>query len=147
MRLVVSFACGLLFAIGLAVAGMTNPAKVIAFLDVTGAWDPSLAFVMGGAFAVYAAAWQLRRRVAAPYLGGTFPPPAATIDARLFVGAAIFGAGWGASGYCPGPAVVSAAVARGAPVFVLAMVAGMVLTDRIDPVVRARRLQPAPESC
>jgi len=142
-----SFACGLLFAVGLAVAGMTNPAKVIGFLDVTGAWDPSLAFVMGGALGVYAVAWQLRRRVAAPALGGTFPaPPSGAIDGRLLVGAAIFGLGWGVAGYCPGPAVVASAVTRNAPVFVLGMLVGMALVDRVDRDRRVTRLQPAAES-
>ncbi|HKA90391.1 MAG TPA: DUF6691 family protein [Haliangiales bacterium] len=146
MRLVVSFACGLVFAVGLAIAGMTNPAKVVGFLDVTGAWDPTLAFVMAGALGVYAVAWRFRRGLAAPVLGGAFPPRPGAIDARLLVGAAIFGIGWGISGYCPGPAVVSATVVPPAAAFVLAMLAGMALVDRIDPVLRATRLQPARES-
>jgi uncharacterized membrane protein YedE/YeeE len=148
VRNVLSFGCGLLFAVGLAIGGMTNPAKVIAFLDVTGAWDPSLAFVMGGALGVYALAWQLRRLRSSPVLGGRLPPPiggGSTIDGRLVAGAAIFGLGWGVAGYCPGPAIASVLVTRNAPIFALAMVAGMALVDRTFGVRRVR-LQPANES-
>jgi hypothetical protein len=144
VKLALAFACGLVFAVGLALAGMTNPAKVVGFLDVTGAWDPSLAFVMGPALAVSAVAWRVSRRAAAPVLGGTFPePPSGGIDARLVVGAVIFGIGWGASGYCPGPAIVSAAVVPGAPAFVAAMLVGMIAADR---AAALGRLQPALES-
>ena len=108
MKRVSAFACGLIFAIGLGLAGMTQPAKVIGFLDLTGAWDPSLAFVMGGAVLVGLIAFPLilaRRR---PWLGGRFALPERNdIDAPLVAGAALFGMGWGLSGYCPGPALVS----------------------------------------
>jgi uncharacterized membrane protein YedE/YeeE len=130
--LLASFGCGLLFAFGLVAGGMTQPSKVVGFLDVTGNFDPSLALVMGGALATHAL---LRRFVLArprPLLAAQFSVPNRTdIDGRLIAGAAIFGAGWGLGGFCPGPAVV--AVGGGAPaamVFVPAMLAGMLLHDR-----------------
>jgi uncharacterized membrane protein YedE/YeeE len=127
--LLAAFGAGLLFALGLGVAGMTQPGKIIAFLDVLGrhgAWDPSLAFVMGGALGVYALAWRLSFRRAQPWFAGSFDRPGLrSIDARLVGGAAVFGVGWGLSGYCPGPAVVSlASGGTGAMVFVAAMAAG-----------------------
>jgi uncharacterized membrane protein YedE/YeeE len=137
-----AFGCGVLFAVGLALAGMTNPPKVIAFLDVAGHWDPTLAFVMGSALAVYALAWRLRRRSAAPLLGAVYPdPPRGGIDARLLGGAAIFGVGWGIGGYCPGPAIASLTVSAAAPVFVVAMLVGMAAAGRRE------RLETAAESC
>lgn len=122
------FFAGLLFAVGLGVGGMTNPRKVMAFLDVFGRWDPSLLLVMGGAVLVHL-----------PFLRwmGTRPPSGPERpDVTLIAGAAIFGVGWGLSGYCPGPAVVSlASGASGAIVFVLAMLVGFVLAgDRGDSV-------------
>ena len=124
-----SFVAGLLFAIGLGVGGMTQPGKVLAFLDVAGRWDPSLAFVMAGAIAVYApvARWALRRP--APFCAERFRVPTRRdLDARLVAGALLFGIGWGLAGYCPGPAVVSlAAASSGTVIFVAAMLAGMAL--------------------
>jgi uncharacterized membrane protein YedE/YeeE len=124
---------GLLFAIGLTVSGMTQPAKIRAFLDVGGHWDPSLALVMGGAVGVYIVARRWARRRRTPWLGGTFPVLAATaIDRRLVAGAAIFGVGWGLSGFCPGPALVG--FGAGAPAawwFVPGMVVGMLAYDRL----------------
>ena len=121
--------CGLLFGIGLVVSDMINPARVLAFLDVTGAWDPSLALVMAGALVPSALAYAVRRRRAAPVLARQFVVPDNTaIDRRLLTGAMVFGAGWGVVGLCPGPAL--AALTSGAwqvLVFVLAMVAGMVV--------------------
>ena len=141
MRAAFAFGCGVLFAVGLALAGMTNPAKVIGFLDVAGHWDPTLAFVMGPALAVYALAWRLRRRSSAPFLGAAYPDlPSRGIDARLLGGAAIFGVGWGIAGYCPGPAIASLTVSAAAPVFVVAMLAGMAAAPR-------ERLETAAESC
>jgi uncharacterized membrane protein YedE/YeeE len=114
---------GLVFALGLGLSGMTQPAKIRAFLDVTGAWDPSLAFVMIGAVGVYFAVERLTRGRLHPR-----PPLVQGIDARLVVGAVIFGVGWGLSGFCPGPAIVSIGGGVGAALwFVPAMVAGMAL--------------------
>lgn len=118
---------GLLFALGLGLGGMTDPARVQGFLDFTGAWDPTLAFVMGGALAVHAPlSWLIRRRKA-PVLAPAFPsPPHTKLDGRLLTGAALFGVGWGLAGYCPGP--VLASLASGAELvllFVLSMLGGM----------------------
>ena len=108
---------------------MTDPRKVIAFLDVTGAWDPSLAFVMMGAVGVHAIAAFWARGRARPVLAASFTLPLQQrVDGRLLAGAALFGAGWGASGFCPGPAIVAlAGLSAGALVFVGAMVAGVAL--------------------
>lgn len=104
----IALASGVLFALGLVVSGMTSPAKVTAFLDVTGAWNPALVFVMAGAIAVYTPIVRLVRGRRAPIFGDRFHwPTASGIDARLVVGSALFGVGWGLSGYCPGPALVS----------------------------------------
>ena len=126
---------GFLFAVGLALSGMTHPAKVSAFLDVAGAWDPSLAWVMGGAVAVYFAANRFARRRARPLHAAAFPPrPPTRIDARLIGGAAIFGVGWGLSGFCPGPALVSVGAGVSAALwFVPAMLAGMALQRLMPP--------------
>jgi uncharacterized membrane protein YedE/YeeE len=128
------FLAGLLFAVGLAIAGMTIPANVIGFLDVAGAWDPSLAFVMMGAIAVYATAYRLSHRMARPVLARAFAVvPAARIDRRLLVGSALFGVGWGLAGYCPGPALVSAATGAASTLgFVVAMLAGFWVTRMLD---------------
>ena len=116
-RNAVAFASGLLFAGGLGLSGMTKPAKVQAFLDVTGDWDPSLMLVMVGAIGVYAVAVAVARRRAAPLYATRFAwPTLSVIDARLVGGAALFGVGWGLMGFCPGPAIVS--VASLAPVTV-----------------------------
>ena len=125
------FAAGVLFALGLGISGMTHPEKIIAFLDVTGAWDPSLALVMGGAVVTYAALYRAICRRSAPLFASGFAIPTRTeIDTRLLLGAAVFGVGWGLGGFCPGPALV--ALASGSPAvlaFVASMLAGMVLVD------------------
>jgi len=120
---------GALFAAGLSVSGMTQPAKVQGFLDFFGSWDASLAFVMVGAIGVHAALRLLIARRAAPVFAPAFElRPRAPIDGRLLVGAGIFGVGWGLGGYCPGPAFVSAGSASlRAGVFVAAMTAGMLV--------------------
>ena len=140
--LALAMLAGALFALGLALGGMTIPARVTGFLTIGGTWDPGLAFVMIGAIAVYAPLLRLIRRCSAPLLAERFHWPTATaIDTRLVVGSAIFGVGWGLSGYCPGPALVSLA-AGGAPVavFVAAMLAGCALGRRLarDPADAAR---------
>jgi uncharacterized membrane protein YedE/YeeE len=125
---------GGLFAIGLALSGMTDPGKVLAFLDVAGAWDPTLAFVMGGAVGFHF----LWLRFVAPRFDARVPssrraPTAAGIDARLVGGAAVFGVGWGLSGYCPGPALVTAAYGRSEALwFSLALLAGVGLFRALD---------------
>ena len=118
---------GAVFAIGLAVGGMTIPAKITGFLDVGGAWDPTLALVMAGAIAVYAPLARIIERRQRPLVAARFHWPAPrAIDARLVGGAAIFGVGWGLSGYCPGPALASlAGGASSAIVFVVAMIGGI----------------------
>jgi uncharacterized membrane protein YedE/YeeE len=125
--------CGLLFALGLGLGGMTNPLKVQAFLDVLGRWDPSLMFVMGGGIAVGLWAFRAAKRRAHPFLGGDFGwPSTSRIDARLLAGAAIFGVGWGLTGYCPGPALVALGAGRvGAAVAVSSMVLGMLATQAV----------------
>ena len=127
--LLTSFISGMVFALGLGISGMTRPIKVIGFLDFFGAWDASPAFVMIGAIAVYVAAYRWSRRMPSPLLAPDFSlPKRSDLDTKLILGAAIFGAGWGLSGFCPGPAITSLAV--GAPavlIFVAAMVVGMTL--------------------
>jgi uncharacterized membrane protein YedE/YeeE len=121
-----SFVSGLVFAVGLCISGMVRPSKVIGFLDLRGAWDPSLAFVMLGALVVYAIAWRLIKRRGVPLLGGKIPGPASKqLDATLFLGAAIFGIGWGLGGYCPGPAIVASAHSSAAWAFVACMLVGI----------------------
>ncbi|PTL82767.1 YeeE/YedE family protein [Vitiosangium sp. GDMCC 1.1324] len=120
---------GLLFALGLGLGGMTQPSRVLGFLDVTGAWDPSLAFVMAGALGVHAVLQRLIRRRKAPVLAAHFPAISRTrVDGRLVTGAALFGVGWGLAGYCPGPAFTALATGgREAVLFTLSMLGGMLL--------------------
>jgi len=131
-RWLLLFVAGALFGGGLALSGMTNPGRVIGFLDVTGAWDPSLAFVMGGAlttFAVGTAAWR-RLRGGNGWFGNALPTKdtVGPIDRRIVLGSLIFGVGWGISGFCPGPAIANLVALRsGALVFVPFMAIGMLL--------------------
>jgi uncharacterized membrane protein YedE/YeeE len=124
---------GALFGIGLAISTMTDRSVVLGFLDVFGAWDPTLAFVMGGAVAVTAIAFRLVLRHGRPALGGEFRVPTNdAIDGRLLTGAAIFGIGWGLAGFCPGPALVGAAAGLvDAWIFLPAMVAGSFVAGRL----------------
>jgi uncharacterized membrane protein YedE/YeeE len=126
---VVAFASGLLFAVGLGIAGMGRPAKVLAFLDVAGAWDPSLAFVMASAIGVHMAFAVRAKRGGVPLLASGYRLPRRdALEPSLFVGAAIFGVGWGMVGYCPGPAVVASASGAFTPIaFVGAMLVGLLL--------------------
>lgn len=111
MRLISVFFAGLLFAVGLIVGGMTQPSKVVGFLDLTGSWDPSLAFVMGGAILVHATSYRFVMRRPSPVFALNFQVPTQTdVTPRLVVGSALFGVGWGLAGYCPGPALSSAAL-------------------------------------
>ena len=134
-----AFLTGSLFAVGLVVSGMTQPSKVTGFLDIAGAWDPSLAFVMIGAISVHLVARRLILRRAAPLAAAAFQEPKpAPLDAPLVVGAAIFGIGWGGSGYCPGPSVVTlGAGSLDAVIFVLAMVGGMAVHRVVRPLLGA----------
>lgn len=121
------FASGLIFGIGLIVSGMADPSKVLNFLDLAGRWDPSLAFVMGGAVAVSFVGYRLAWRRDRPVLEDEFELPKTTgIDAKLVTGAALFGIGWGIGGFCPGPALTSVPLAAaGTLAFVPAMLLGM----------------------
>jgi len=128
------FLVGLLFGLGLMLSGMTDPGKVLGFLDLAGAWDPSLALVMGGAIAVGVAAFALAKKRTMTFLGGAlYWPESNAVDARMVLGSVVFGVGWGLAGFCPGPAVVSLAAGQPkAAVFVAAMLAGMALFEAVD---------------
>ena len=134
---------GTLFGLGLAVSGMVNPAKVLAFLDVAGSWDPTLAFVMLGALAVTTPAFYYVLKRRSPWFAPRFALPTKTdLEPRLVLGAALFGIGWGLVGLCPGPAVAAVVTGKGAVyAFVAAMLAGFVLHDWIDKL-SARRPRP-----
>jgi uncharacterized protein len=134
MNLFFSWAAGLVFGLGLLLSGMADPAKVLGFLDLAGAWDPSLAFVMGGAIAVGVGAFALARRRTTALLGGAMHlPTARDIDRRLVTGSLLFGMGWGVAGFCPGPALVALAMGEAkAAVFVVAMVAGMAVFEGLE---------------
>jgi len=129
MNRVVEFAVGLLFGIGLILSGMTDPGKVIGFLDLAGAWDPSLAFVMAGAIAVGVIAFAVARKRTTAFLGGAMDlPQRRDIDRPLVVGSLVFGIGWGLAGFCPGPAIVAAGAGYWpAWLFAGAMIVGMAL--------------------
>ena len=120
---------GALFGFGLALSGMGQPQRVIGFLDVAGRFDPTLLFVMGGAVCVHFLGQRLARRRAAPILVSAFPSyPFTRIDARLLIGSALFGTGWGLTGFCPAPGILSAATGtREGLIFVVSMAAGMAL--------------------
>ena len=138
---ITEFIVGLLFGLGLMLSGMTDPGKVIGFLDLFGAWDPSLALVMGGAILVSFFAFTVAKKRTTTFLGGVLRfPTNMDIDKKLVVGSVLFGAGWGLAGFCPGPAMVS--MADGQPkalVFVLAMLVGMLGFELMDRFVHAPR--------
>lgn len=138
MKLLATFLLGGLFGVGLIVSGMTQPSKVVGFLDIFGDWDPSLAFVMAGALAVNIPAYRRSLRLSKPLLGGAFHlPTAKSINGRLVLGAALFGVGWGVAGYCPGPAITSLGSFSLEPAaFVAAMVAGFWLQDVLSGLAR-----------
>ena len=137
----IALATGVLFGAGLAVSDMVNPARVLAFLDIFGAWDPALAFVMGGAIIPTAIAYRISNKLRQPFLDGRFYiPENKIIDRQLVTGAAIFGAGWGLVGYCPGPAVAGMVFGDWQPfVFVGAMLAGMWLHRLSTDIAEHRR--------
>ena len=124
--IIASFAAGAIFGLGLVISGMANPAKVLGFLDLAGNWDPTLAFVMGGAILVAFPAFQLAKRREKPLLAERWSlPDRSDIDPRLLAGAALFGIGWGIAGFCPGPALAAIGIVPvEALIFVAAMVAG-----------------------
>lgn len=127
-QILAAFLSGLLFAVGLGVSGMTRPSKVLGFLDVFGAWDPSLLFVMVGGIAVFSLAYRFILRPGRPLFADRLQiPPRGAVDPRLVVGAVVFGVGWGLGGFCPGPGVVSLGGGmKEAVTFVIAMVAGQI---------------------
>ena len=129
-----SLLAGLVFGLGLIVSGMANPAKVLGFLDLAGAWDPSLAFVMAGAIAVAAFAFAAAKKRTVSFLGAAMKLPASRdIDRRLVIGSVLFGIGWGVAGFCPGPGLVALGMGEiKALVFVGAMLAGMGIFELIE---------------
>ncbi|MDO6588201.1 hypothetical protein Q4543_22135 [Salipiger sp. 1_MG-2023] len=141
-RLVFAFIAGGLFGAGLFISGMTDTTKVQGWLDVFGAWDPTLAFVMGGAMLPMALAWLIAARRRSALLGTVLPPkPSTRIDRKLVLGSLLFGAGWGLAGLCPGPAIASLSYGgTGGYIFVAAMLTGMI----VAPFVRTRLDKPVP---
>lgn len=135
---VTSLLAGLIFGLGLMVSGMANPEKVLGFLDIAGLWDPSLAFVMGGAIIVGLVAFAVARRRTLSFLGFTMKMPANNrIESRLVIGSMMFGIGWGIAGFCPGPALVALGAGEiKAVVFVASMVAGMMAFEVIERIKR-----------
>jgi uncharacterized membrane protein YedE/YeeE len=129
-----AFICGVVFAAGLGISGMTQPGKVTAFLDFAGAWDPSLLFVMAGAVGVYAVGYRLVVRRPKPLFADAFQlPKARDLDRPLLLGAALFGVGWGLAGFCPGPALTSLVSLRAEPwTFGVSMLAGMAIFEAVD---------------
>ncbi len=136
-KIISAFAVGILFGVGLTIAQMVNPAKVLSFLDLAGNWDPSLAFVMGGGAGVAAIGYRLVLRRPRPVLAEMFQVPTRTdLDARLIIGGGLFGIGWGIAGLCPGPALAVLAFGRSeAMIFVLAMISGFALFELYDRVL------------
>lgn len=134
MQILMALIAGLIFGLGLILSGMTNPAKVIGFLDLAGHWDPSLGFVMAGAIAVSVVPFRLVKGWSMALLGSPIRlPTASDIDRRLVLGSVIFGSGWGLAGYCPGPALTSVLSGGIKPlVFVIAMLAGMALFELLQ---------------
>ncbi|WP_404983852.1 DUF6691 family protein [Cobetia marina] len=133
MKAVTGFITGLVFSLGLTLSGMTDPARVVGFLDVAGDWDPTLIFVLGGAVITTFLGYRLAWRRSTSLLGERFQlPTRRDIDGRLLLGAALFGTGWGLSGYCPGPAIVSSS-AMSLPLagFLLTMLLGWWLATRL----------------
>ena len=132
MPRVIEFMLGLTFGLGLLISGMTDPGKVQGFLDLAGAWDPSLAFVMGGGVMVGLIGFGMAKKKVISFSGAPFHwPETAHIDRPLVLGSLMFGIGWGLAGFCPGPALVAMAAGNDkALVFVLAMLGGMVAFDR-----------------
>jgi uncharacterized membrane protein YedE/YeeE len=142
MHIVMALVAGLVFGLGLIVSGMTDPSRVVGFLDLAGRWDPSLAFVMGGAILVGLVAFRFAAGRDRSLLGDVMRLPGATrIDRRLVLGGLVFGAGWGLAGYCPGPALASLAAGGSKPlIFSAAMLAGMVIFEVLERLPARRKL-------
>lgn len=134
MQKTLEFVIGLVFGLGLILSGMSNPAKVIGFLDLAGNWDPSLAFVMGGAVLVAFVAFRVAKQRTQAFFGDALKlPTASRIDRRLVAGSLLFGADWGLAGFCPGPALVSVGAGyTQAMIFVAAMLAGMLVFEVLN---------------
>lgn len=146
MKNFTSLLAGLVFGLGLILSGMANPAKVLGFLDLAGAWDPSLALVMAGAIAVGLIAFAAARRRTVSYLGAPMQqlPKGRQIDRRLIAGSVLFGVGWGIAGFCPGPGLVALGMGETkAVVFVIAMLAGMGIFELVERRKRTARLRTA----
>jgi hypothetical protein len=133
-RHIVALLTGIIFGLGLAVSGMINPEKVLGFLDIAGAWDPSLALVMGGAVGVTLLTFRRVLKLPKPLFGARFEiPTSASVDSPLLIGATIFGIGWGIAGYCPGPAIAALTIGSIEPiVFIAAFIAGNFLSVMLD---------------
>lgn len=131
MKLVSAFAIGLLFGCGILISGMGNPAKILNFFDIAGTWDPSLAFVMGAALLVTAIGYRLVFRMNQPLLGKDFALPTKTeLDMKLIGGSAVFGIGWGLSGFCPGGLIPVLGLGLTGPLLTAAAIAGGILAAR-----------------
>ncbi len=134
MRIIISYLIGLIFGVGISISGMANPAKVLNFFDIAGAWDPSLAFVMGGALAVTFVGYRVVLRRPAPIMGDRFQiPTKRDFDLPLIGGSALFGVGWGIAGFCPGGALPALGTGRTEVfVFVAALIAGIIAAKFIQ---------------
>jgi uncharacterized protein len=145
MNVLTALLAGLLFGVGLLVSGMSDPSRVLGFLDLADKWNPSLAFVMGGAVLVGVFAFGLARKRTVSFLGSAIHlPTSRSIDRRLVLGNIVFGIGWGLAGFCPGPALVSlAAGQQKALVFTIAMIAGMLLFELAERQMRIRMIKKA----
>lgn len=139
--ILVALICGCIFGFGLLLSGMVNPAKVLNFLDVSGAWDPSLALVMAGAILVGLGAFSIAKRRSLSYLGYEMRlPKASAVDRKLVTGSMLFGIGWGLAGFCPGPALVALGLFAFKPlVFVLAMLTGMAIFEIVNKFVFSKQ--------
>ena len=143
MKLIASYAIGLVFGLGISISGMANPAKVLNFFDVAGSWDPSLAFVMGGALLVTFAGYRVVLRRPAPALAPAFQlPTARDLDARLLGGSAIFGIGWGIAGFCPGGALPALGTGRMEVLVFVASASVGILAARLGPALLGGRGAP-----
>jgi len=141
MRFLTSYLIGLVFGAGILISGMANPAKVLNFFDIAGAWDPSLAFVMGGALIVTAIGYKVVLKRPSPLLGASFQlPRRRDFDRSLLGGSAVFGVGWGIAGFCPGGALPALGTGRiEVLIFIIALVAGIVVAKRLQAIHQSRR--------